>query len=390
MPSNDRLSSTTTVDQAAGLPWDVLVVGAGPSGTTVAREAARSGTKVLLVDRASFPRSKVCGCCLNGAALSVLDECGLGRLPLQCGAPALTGFCLATRGRFATVPLAGGVSLSRERLDAALIEAAIDEGVAFLDQTQAIVEVSQVDACRVNVKSGVARRSLDAKIVVVAGGLGSRVLAETNPDDSLTSKASRVGAGTVLDDAGTDCDAGTIYMACHRDGYAGLVRLEDGRLDVAAALDVAAIKQCGGVGPLVEEVLRCSGLPVPAAVAEAKWNGTPRLTRQRQHVYGDRHFVVGDAAGYIEPFTGEGIAWALATGKAVTPFVLDSIDAGTRRTGPAWESKRRQLIGHRMRLCRAVSYLLRQPSLVNIAVRLLSFAPGLARPIDRSLNKSFG
>ena len=190
-------------------------------------------------------------------------------------------------------------------------------------------------------------------------------------------------------DASDQYDSGTIYMACHRDGYVGLVRLEDGRLDIAAALDGTAIKACGGMGALVAEVLRSSGLPVPATMAEAKWHGTARLTQRRQRVFGDRYFVIGDAAGYIEPFTGEGMAWALATGRAVVPLVLESLDAGTKLTGPAWERAQHNLIGNRMRLCRLVSRSLRSPLLVQLAIRLLAWAPSLACPVVRSLNKPF-
>lgn len=390
MTAIDRIWPTTDLRSAAVVARDVLVIGAGPAGAMAAREAARLGARVLLVDRARFPRTKVCGCCLNGAALGILDASGLGELPRECGALALTSLQLASHGRSATIPLTQGVSLSRDRLDAELIRAAIRAGAAFLDETQAIAEVSTADACRVELKCGPDQAAVYAKIVVVAGGLGCRAFGDADGDDREASHASRVGAGTVLVHAPNDELApGTIYMACHRDGYVGLVRLEDGRLDIAAALDGSAIKKRSGMGPLVAEVLRSSGLPVPAALATAKWQGTPRLTQRRQRVYGERHFVIGDAAGYVEPFTGEGIAWALASGLAVAPLTLEALAAGTRRTGPEWERQQRRLVGSRMRLCGMVSRFLRYPALVHVAVRLLSCAPCLACPMVRRLNRSF-
>ena len=62
------------------MTWDALVIGAGPAGSVTARELARRGRRVLLVDRATFPRSKVCGGCLNGAAIRTLERLGLGRV----------------------------------------------------------------------------------------------------------------------------------------------------------------------------------------------------------------------------------------------------------------------------------------------------------------------
>ncbi|HEY2155642.1 MAG TPA: FAD-dependent monooxygenase, partial [Isosphaeraceae bacterium] len=62
-----------------GSEWDALVVGAGPAGSIAARELARFGARTLLVERAAFPRWKVCGACLNGHALASIREAGLAR-----------------------------------------------------------------------------------------------------------------------------------------------------------------------------------------------------------------------------------------------------------------------------------------------------------------------
>jgi flavin-dependent dehydrogenase len=386
---DEQIAPTLTLEAAASVSWEVLVIGAGPAGAIAARELARNGVRVLLVDRATFPRHKVCGCCLNGAALAVLSEVGLGDLPQQCGAAKLHEFHVASGRRFATVPLPQGVSLSRERLDAELIKTAIDSGAELLDDTQALIHEDEGKLPRVQLKMAARQQSVFAKVIVPAGGLGCRVFANEQHDERQVSDASRVGAGAVLDESSADFADGTIYMACHRDGYVGLVRLEDGRLDIAAALDPAAIKRLGGIATLVAEILAASEMAVPASLSKAKWQGTGKLTQQREHVAGRGYFVVGDAAGYVEPFTGEGIAWALATGSAVVPFVLESLSENMSTGMLGWSAKRRELIGRRMRLCRTVSLVLRYPALVGIAVRLLARAPGLARPVVKSLNASF-
>lgn len=292
----ERIPSTTTLEAAAGVAWDIVVIGAGPAGAVAAREAARRGGTVLLVDRASFPRAKVCGCCLNGAALGILAEIGLEDLTTRCGAVPLESIQLASRRRKATIPLGEGVSLSRARLDAELIQAAIAEGAQFLDATQATV--GDVDgACRiVDLKAdqrAAPARAVQARaaVVIIAGGLGCRVFADEAAGERQTAASSRVGAGTVLEAPASDFSPGTIYMACQRDGYVGLVLLEDGRLDIAAALDATAIKRHGGIGPLVERILAAAEIPAPAALAEATWHGTARLTQRREHVGGQNYFV---------------------------------------------------------------------------------------------------
>src|SRR5262245_34386278 len=104
----------------AARSWDVVVVGAGVAGSLAAHALARHGLAVLLVDRAAFPRWKVCGCCLNPATLTFLAEAGLADLPDQSGAVPIQSLRLGVRRRHADVPLPGWKSLSRERLDMAL------------------------------------------------------------------------------------------------------------------------------------------------------------------------------------------------------------------------------------------------------------------------------
>ena len=71
-----KIAATVQFDEAVNQTWDVIVVGAGPAGSLTARELARLGRRVLLVDKASFPRPKVCGCCLSGSALAALSVGG--------------------------------------------------------------------------------------------------------------------------------------------------------------------------------------------------------------------------------------------------------------------------------------------------------------------------
>lgn len=382
------MDATLTIDDAVNRPWDILVIGAGPAGAMAACEAAAAGARVLLVDRARFPRTKVCGCCLNGAALGVLERAGLGALPEQLRAPKLREFQLAYHGRIASVPLREGISLSRERFDTALIEVCVDRGAQFLDAAQALVQDVESEARRVELRVDNRVFVVTARIVIVASGLGARSFDRQQDDPRLTARTSRIGAGAVLSDSSAAIPLGRICMACHRDGYVGLVRLEDGRLNIAAALDSAAVKR-DQIAHVVGRIIDESGLPVPEDVAVADWHGTAKLTQRRDHVFGDRYFVVGDAAGYIEPFTGEGMAWALATGKTVASFALESLADGTHATGPAWVAKRSQLTARRMRLCRTIGHALRHPTFVGLAVWLLARSPGLAKPIVHSLNASF-
>ena len=73
-------------------------------------------------------------------------------------------------------------------------------------------------------------------------------------------------------------------------------------------------------GRLVAEILQQAQLPLPDGLVEAPWRGTPLLTRRSAHRAGTRIFALGDATGYVEPFTGEGMAWGNAIGAPRSPF----------------------------------------------------------------------
>src|SRR5262245_4497445 len=117
--------------------WDVIIVGAGPAGAMAAFELAQRSLHVLLVDKNTFPRAKVCGCCLNGQALELLRARGLESTVHRLGAVRLRHLLLASDGHRAALPLPTGVALSREAFDMSLINAAIGASVTFLPNATA-------------------------------------------------------------------------------------------------------------------------------------------------------------------------------------------------------------------------------------------------------------
>jgi flavin-dependent dehydrogenase len=384
------LAATIPLHAAAERVWDVAVVGAGPAGSLAARQAALLGAQVLLIDRAAFPRWKVCGCCLNAAAVDVLESVGLGDLPRRLGARPLRTIRLAAGRGLAECALPGGVSLSREAFDAELANEAILAGASFLPETEATLSPCSDAACRrVQLRCESGTVAVRARVVLAADGLAGRLLHDEPGLEMRIADGSRLGAGTVLDAAPSWFEDGVIFMASGAGGYVGLVRLEDGRLDVAAALDREAVRRHGAPGMLAAAILDEAGLPVPPGLAEAAWRGTPPLTRRPARVATERLLVVGDAAGYIEPFTGEGMAWALAGAAAVAPFAVLAAADWSESIARAWEDEHARIIGGRRNACRWVSRLLRRPWWCSAAVAALRVAPWLATPLVRAINRPF-
>lgn len=361
--------------------WDVVVVGAGAAGALAARQLALGGRSVLLVDKAGFPRDKVCGCCLNAAAMTALACVGLGGVPDQLGAVPLTRLSLACPGAGASIRIRS-VAVSRAAFDWALVREAIASGAEFKPRTVARVELSGRVCLRSADRCGEEMSVLEPRAVLVADGLAGSSFSGCGFAAGPCA-GTRIGAATILDRTTPDYPAGAIHMTIGRRGYVGAVRLEDHRLNVAAALEPAFVRDSGGPGRAIAALLADAGMPPLPTLDTAKFHATPALTRRRPTLQTNRVLILGDAAGYVEPFTGEGIAWALASAITAAPIVLG------RSPWESWASAHRRLISPRQRLCRGVAWALRRPRLTLAAVRAMSVIPLLARPAVRRVELPF-
>jgi flavin-dependent dehydrogenase len=382
------IPATLTLEQACARTWEAVVVGAGPAGALLARQLTRAGVEVLLADRATFPRPKVCGCCLNAAALDVLDRVGLGTLLAKQEAIPLGRVRLSVSGREAALDIPRGASLCRERFDAALVGTAIDAGADFLPGTAVrLLPSTEAGSRSLRLRQGNEVRTLTTLLVLAADGLSGGLLADEPGHRVRVAPGSRVGAGVTLPDGPEEYKPGTIYMASGDGGYVGIVRLEDGRLDVATALDPDRLRR-QGVGKAVAGILNQSGWPGITGLGPLAWRGTPALTRLATPA-GHRLLVLGDAAGYVEPFTGEGMAWALASAATLAPLAARAARAWNPSLGAAWGASLNHLLGARRLRCRVVARALRSPALAAVLINLVRWLPWAARPVISSLNRPF-
>lgn len=388
------IDATLTPSAAAECHWDAVVIGAGPAGSAAAILLARAGRRVLLVDRSTMPREKVCGCCLSPTALAELEslaafsDCAVRPVPLEA-------VQVVSGGHAARLPLAGA-TLSREALDTTLVAQAIKVGVDWLPQTTIAAIIEEADRVRLTVRSSAtpdAAIELEADHAVIATGLADHVRIDcdgSSPHRSrqreprrLIAAKSRIGVGLSLPAAASDLAAGELIMVVGHGGYAGIVRLEDGRIDIAAAIDPQAVATAGrphvAVAALLEEGLPGAGLRLDiSAMNAAHARATPALTHRAPLVAGSRGRLcrIGDAAGYVEPFTGEGMGWALVSGRLLAEAIL--ADGPPGAIAAAFSRGHDQFFASHHARCRRVALAVRHPWLVGAAIRLARFAPGIA------------
>jgi len=366
--------------------WDAIVIGAGPAGSIAAHGLATRGRSVLVLERARFPRSKVCGGCLNLRAMDVLTGVGLSDCVWNSGAIPLNSFAVGAGGRQATISLPGGAALSRGELDAALLDAARAAGATAIEGVRAVWESHGDDVVRVRVGSNDEERLLEARACIVASGLAHDTLKFVSGIRTHISPSTRLGAGALLE---SDCNVyepRTIYMAVGRNGYVGLVRVENNLLNMAAAFDPAFLRECGTPHIATQRVLEHAWFAVPDGLDSAIWRGTPPLTRRVRPTALHRLLIVGDAAGYIEPFTGEGMAWALESGRAASAFVHNSLEDWSEAKCAAWEREHHRRLARAQRRCRAIAAGLRHPLLTAAGIHTLRVAPAIARPFVKAIN----
>ena len=384
-PDQPELCSSSP--PSTGELWDVLVIGAGPAGASAACQAATAGLQVLLVDAKAFPRRKACGGCLNQVSQQLLTRVLGDAHPVWASALRLDRFACWHTGQPLSFDLPASWAIDREQLDLALVRRAVDLGCTFRDSTRGKLSGVEAAARRVELRDSGGVRMVRARTVVLASGLGQRAAHSEQALQSIVSAHSRVGVEAIFDEIPACYPASTISMAIDQAGYVGLTPVCGQRLHVAAAVDREALQRQGPAA-LITTIIHRAGLPALPDAAEGIWRGTPPLSARPTLRATQRVFVVGDAAGYVEPFTGEGIRWAVESGMGVVPWLVRAArsQAWDEAWARQWQACYELHISRRQRLCRAIAWGLRRGAVRWLAMQALRLHPGWGHTVIAHLN----
>lgn len=385
-PLDKTIPATLDFPDAGRKLWDVVIIGAGPTGSLAARQLSLAGAEVLLVDRMSFPRWKVCGCCLNGRALSILKQVGLLEDLYAAGAVPLNAFALQVAGQSLSLPLPSGLSLSRTQLDALLIHAAIATDSHFLPETEARLGSKNRDYQEVILNQRDKLVTIRGKTILVCEGLNPRLLSRSETFSNQVDESSFIGAGAVTPVERGAFPDGTISMSAGRAGYVGAVLVEENMLNLAAAINPGFLKEGMQIGTLIHQILEEVGSTLPVDIEQLRWQGTVKLTRNTSPVADGRVLVLGDASGYVEPFTGEGMGWGFASAVACVPLVLAGLKHWDDSLAENWIQYHRRQIQGRQKWCRRCAYVLKRPMLAKGLIHIARRYPWIAAPLMRQFN----
>lgn len=356
---------------------DVIVVGAGPAGSCAAALAAR-GCRVLLVDKAAFPRMKPCGDYCNPGAVALLAE--LGSLPgvLGAGAAIIPGMSIIAQDGTqcdAQFPAGHGLLIPRLRLDSTLLAHAVRAGAAFFDRTPVETVRIHDDGAEVVIGSG---RTLRARLVIAADGMRSTVARRLGR--WTLPRAGRYTVGAYFSGLPHSAPRGELHLGT--DMYGGVAHFGGGLANVCMALPRRLWPGRDAQTAFAEGV---KSLPVLAdALAGARRESPFRCTgpvgTTVRHPVADRILFVGDAAGQIEPMTGQGIFLALQSARLAADTILAALLANdvSHRALARYASRWRAALSRRLTVSRRLQQVAFHSRVTPALVRRLRNRPELA------------
>lgn len=378
------------------LDADVLVVGGGPAGSSIAHALSSRGIDVMLVDRARFPRPKPCAEYLSPQASRILARMGALNEVERSGAAALAGIRVyAPNGAVIAGDFVAkhgyhgfrdrGLSVRREILDAILLSHARDAGARVVEGAKVTDLLSEASGrvCGVRMTVDDSSRELRARVVVGADGLGSVVARRLR----LTRRfrwPRRIALVTHYRGVRDVGEHGEMHVAA--DGYVGIADVGGGLTTVAAVFPVARSRE---ISPNRSEFLRRwlfdqrrLALRFASAERVTPVVATGPFASYARRAWAPGAALVGDAADFFDPFTGEGIYSALRGGELLADHVSQMLEASTPALGDAslreYDRARRREFGGKWIVERVIGAVVASPRLINRVARRLAARKDLA------------
>ncbi|MGH9949332.1 MAG: NAD(P)/FAD-dependent oxidoreductase [Pyrinomonadaceae bacterium] len=321
--------------------YDVVIAGAGPSGSAAAIRLSNAGFRVLLVEEKKFPRDKLCGEFISPECLSHFEELGvMPQLNAVGGADLKETVFYSRSGRAAVIDnrwfgdgTQQALGLSRSALDATLLDHCCSVGVDVRQETS-VTNVLNEDECVV----GVAIKNnngevahVSARLTIDATGRKRSLEKRIGNEKVIPQRAGLVAFKTHIRNA--EVATGVCELFVYRGGYGGSSEVENGLHDLCFIVTSKLTREHGSDA---ERIMREIVMKNPRAakvleraVIETPWVAVPieRFGRGRL-VPAEGLITIGDAAAFIDPFTGSGILLALESAKVAASAIRHSFENG--------------------------------------------------------------
>ena len=372
--------------------FDAIVIGAGVAGAAAAIALARQGRRVAIVEKAEFPRRKVCGEFLSAASVPVLDALGIGAAWRGRAGPEVRRVAVYSGDRIVEAPMprgglaAHGRALGRDVLDTLMLARAADLGTQVHQPFKARSFEHADGMTTVTLAGDAGERRLRAPVIVAAHGSWERGTLSTNlpkrngPTDLLGFKAYFRGARLGED---------MMPLLAFPGGYGGMVWADDGRLSISCCirrdrLDALRQRDGRGAADAVHGHLIASMAGVRKAIGGAAldghWLAAGPIRPGIRARHADGIFRVGNVAGESHPIIAEGQSMAIQSAWLLARALenIDVNDPAARQTaGRRYAEEWSGQFATRIRVAGVFSHLAMRPGFSNVAGAVIGRIPGL-------------
>jgi flavin-dependent dehydrogenase len=371
--------------------FDAIVIGAGPAGSTTALRLAGAGWSVAIVEKAAFPRRKVCGEFISAPAWSLLDALGVAERLNALAGPEIHEVAVYAGERIivsampkAQPPYVHGRALGRETLDTLLLDAARCAGAVVLQpcRVRSWTQCSGRYVCRLQAKAG--ESEIDAPVLIAAhGSWDTGGLPAARGETDLFAFKAHFSA--------TKLPRGRMPLIAFPGGYGGLVHADEGRTSFSCCIRRRALEACRAerrgmsAAAAVAEyaIAHCRGMreALADAVREGQWLAAGPLRIGVRSVCADGFFAAGNAMAEAHPIVAEGITMAIQSGWLLSERLIAARpSADVKRLNEIaqrYEAALRANFVLRMRAAALVAGLAMRPLSSSAAARVLEMLPGL-------------
>ncbi len=382
--------------------YDVIIVGAGPAGSSAAVRLCIAGLRVALIEQKKFPREKLCGEFISPECLTHFNELGVVPELDRSAGTALNetifytrngkGICF--RSEWFSDHKQTALGLSRAEMDNALIRRANELGVDVHQETTAgelIFDDGKVAG--IKIKSGGKAASISAPIIIDATGR-SHSLARRFKRDVEKRPAKFVAFKTHLNGAALTANACEIY--CYNGGYGGCNRVESGLYNLCFIVSAKLVKQIGGDADDIMRQVVCKNQRANNVLHSVEvvkpWLAVPidRFGRA-ELIPASGLITIGDAAAFIDPFTGSGILLALESSKIAVAAIIRGFDGGFdfEKIAIDYRTEYSAAFEKRLRICSLLRHAAFMPLLAEMTISMLGFNEGVRKFIARSTRGHF-
>jgi flavin-dependent dehydrogenase len=385
-----------------GFDYDVIIAGGGPAGSSAAIHLALQGARVLLAEQKRFPRPKLCGEFISPECAVHFEKLGVVNQMFATGPSRLTETVFYSRnGTNVRVPSdwfsAGGVALglSRAEMDERLLRRAADVGVTVLEDAHVVnLDFDDGRVAGVTVKRNRTEERIKAFLTIDATG---RTRALARLAERICSIQARLRRAPMVAFkahlTGTRVASGSCEIYFYHGGYGGLSTIENGLSNLCFIANSRDVRACQSNADRVMREIVCqnqrASLTLKDACVQTEWLAVS-LEGFGRHSPAPANglLTIGDAASFIDPFTGSGMLMALESGELVAGLIgerLPQLRNGSETDlATAYTSSYQKQFNSRLRLCSLIRRAAFVPGMADLAIRFFGVSEAVRRRVTRA------